>query len=144
MARDQYPKAYLYMRIVQAKLFIDKKFASAINLDDITSEAFFSKYHFIRTFKNIYEHTPHQYLKKVRIEKAKQLLRNGQANKEVCRLVGFESLSSFAGLFKKLVGQTPAEYKRDHLEKQLEKTSNPLKFVPGCFRLHFKNSNFEE
>jgi AraC-like DNA-binding protein len=69
MIKDQYSKAYLYMRIVQAKLFIDKYFAGAINLNDITSEAFFSKYHFIRAFKNIYGLTPHQYLQKFVLKK---------------------------------------------------------------------------
>src|SRR5437868_13030199 len=99
MTKDKYPKAYLYMRIVQAKLFIDKHFADAINLDDITNEAFFSKYHFIRTFKNIYEHTPHQYLQKVRVEKAKQFLKDEQVISYVCCSVGFNSVSSFTGLF---------------------------------------------
>lgn len=133
MTIDNYPKAYLYMRIVQAKLFIDGHFSDTINLDDITSEALFSKYHFIRTFKNIYGLSPHQYLQKVRIEKAKQLLKKGQANKEVCSSVGFESVSSFAGLFKKIAGQTPAGYKQNQIQKKEEEKTNPLKFVPGCF-----------
>jgi len=144
MIKDHYPKAYLYLRIVQAKLFIDNHFCHAINLNDITNEAFFSKYHFIRSFKNIYGQTPHQYLQKVRIEKAKKLLEKGHTSKEVCSLVGFESISSFAGLFKKIVGRTPAEFKLSHIQKRREETSNPLKFVPGCFAMHCNNSNFEE
>ena len=75
MAIDQYPKAYLYMRIVQAKLFIDKSYAEPINLKDITNEAFFSKYHFIRTFKAIYGYSPHQYLKKLLV---RPLLNSGK------------------------------------------------------------------
>ena len=52
MTSNNYPKAYLYMRIVQAKLFMDKYYAEPITLNIITGEAFFSKYHFIRTFRD--------------------------------------------------------------------------------------------
>jgi AraC-like DNA-binding protein len=70
-------KIYLYKRIVQAKLFIDANFAGDIDLDNIADEAYFSKFHFIRLFKSIYGKTPHQYLISVRIEKAKEFLKNG-------------------------------------------------------------------
>ena len=72
---EQYPKIYLYRRIVQAKLFIDEHFGNNIDLDNIADEAYFSKFHFIRLFKTIYNKTPHQYLTIVRIEKAKMLLK---------------------------------------------------------------------
>ena len=133
MTKEYYPKAYLYMRIVQAKLFIDKSFSEPINLNDITNEAFFSRYHFIRTFKLIYGETPHQYLKKVRIEKAKQFLKEGQSIIEVCQLIGFESSSSFMGLFKKATKQTPSEFRKEYLQQKEQEKVNPLKFVPGCF-----------
>lgn len=62
MKKDQYPKMYLYKRIVQAKLYIDNHYANNIDLNDISDEAYFSKFHFIRLFKSIYGKTPHQYL----------------------------------------------------------------------------------
>jgi AraC-like DNA-binding protein len=74
MAGESYPKVYLYRRIVNAKLFIEQNYASAIALNDISDEAYFSKYHFIRLFKKIYGKTPHQYLTAIRIDKAKSLL----------------------------------------------------------------------
>ena len=76
MTTEQYPKVYLYRRIVQAKLFIDNNYAENIDLDNISDEAYFSKFHFIRLFKNIYGKTPHQYLIFVRIEKAIELLKD--------------------------------------------------------------------
>src|SRR5262245_2298210 len=65
-----YPKAYLYRRVVQAKLFIDAHFSEEIDVDDISSEAAFSKFHFIRLFKSVYGLAPHAYLTTVRVQQA--------------------------------------------------------------------------
>jgi AraC-like DNA-binding protein len=88
-----YPKIYLYKRIVQAKIFIDTNYNLDIDLDNISDEACFSKFHFIRLFKKAYGKTPHQYLTVVRIEKAVELLQSGQQVSEVCYAVGFDSVS---------------------------------------------------
>ena len=133
MTTDQYPKVYLYRRIVQAKLFIDSNYADNIDLDNIADEAYFSKFHFIRQFKKIYGKTPHQYLTVVRIEKSMQLLRTEIPVSEVCYSVGFQSLSSFSGLFKRIVGLTPSAYLAQQLQIKAQILKTPLKFVPGCF-----------
>jgi AraC-like DNA-binding protein len=142
-----YPKVYLYRRIVKAKLFIDSNYADAIDLDHIADEAFFSKFHFIRLFKKTYGKTPHQYLTWVRIEKSKLLLQNEMTVSEVCYSVGFDSISSFTGLFKRVVGQTPSSYQQDCICKQLEIKTDPLKYIPNCFAEMngwTKKSNFQE
>ncbi len=133
MNKDIYPKAYLYRRIVQAKLFIDKNFAGNIELNNIADEAYFSKYHFIRQFKKVYGKTPHQYLTTVRIEKAMQLLRADMPVSDVCFMVGFESLSSFSGLFKRTTGLSPSIYLVQQRKIKAQILNSPLKFVPGCF-----------
>jgi AraC-like DNA-binding protein len=133
MVNEQYPKIYLYRRLVQAKLFIDAHYADNIDLDNIADEAYFSKFHFIRQFKNIYRKTPHQYLIFVRIEKALELLKTEIPVSEVCYAIGFESLSSFSRLFKRIVGIAPSTYL---VQQQLIKTQiveSPLTFIPGCF-----------
>jgi AraC-like DNA-binding protein len=129
----EYPKIYLYRRIVQAKLFIDNNCSENIDLDNIADEAFFSKFHFIRRFKKIYGKTPHQYLILVRIEKSMQLLRADTPVSDVCFSVGFESLSSFSGLFKRIVGLTPSAYQTQQLQIKAQILKTPLKFIPGCF-----------
>ncbi len=133
MVQNLYPKIYLYRRLVYAKLFIDKNFADKIDLDNIADEAFFSKFHFIRLFNSVYKKTPHQYLSFVRIEKAKQLLTSDISISDVCYAVGFESVSSFTGLFKRMVGQTPSAFQIQQRRKLAEMASAPLKFVPNCF-----------
>jgi AraC-like DNA-binding protein len=133
MITQPYPKMYLYRRLVKAKLFIDAHYSEAIDLDIIADEACFSKFHFIKQFKNIYRKTPHQYLISVRIEKALALLNTGLPVSEVCYAVGFESLSSFSGLFKRLVGVAPSTYLAGRQKIKAQMESTPLKFIPGCF-----------
>jgi AraC-like DNA-binding protein len=133
MTADHYPKVYLYRRIVQAKLFIDKFYSEKIDLDNISDEAYFSKFHFIRLFKSIYGKTPHQYLITVRIEKAKQFFCENKSVKEVCFSVGFESVSTFSGLFTKLAKKTPSQYIKYCQERKSHIQTTPLSFVPGCY-----------
>ena len=147
MENENYPKVYLYRRIVQAKIFIDNNYANAIDLDNIANEAFFSKFHFIRLFKKIYHQTPHQYLISVRIENAKLLLQKEIAVADVCFSVGFDSISSFTGLFKRITSTTPSFYQKLQLKRKEEIMATPLKFIPNCFAENngwTKNSNFQE
>lgn len=130
---DEYPKAYLYRRIVQSKLYIDGHFAESIDLAQIADEAVFSKFHFTRLFKKIYGKTPHQYLTVVRIQKAKDLLKSGMAVHNVCYSVGFESISSFTELFKRMVGSTPSDFQVRQERRLAELQNLPLKFIPNCF-----------
>jgi len=131
--KEQYPKVYLYRRIVYAKLFIDDHLADKIDLDNIADEAFFSKFHFIRLFNSFYGKTPHQYLSHARVEKAKQLLTENMTVAQVCYSVGFESVSSFTGLFKRTVGLTPAAYQLQQQQKKRTVAKAPLNFIPSCF-----------
>jgi AraC-like DNA-binding protein len=132
MTNEEYPKIYLYRRLVQAKLFIDSHYSDNIDLDNIADEAYFSKFHFIRKFKNIYRKTPYQYLIFVRIEKAMELLKTGIPVSEVCYAVGFESLGSFSGLFKRIVGTTPSTYSIQQQIIKAQMVQSPLTFIPGC------------
>jgi AraC-like DNA-binding protein len=62
-----------------------------------------------------------------------QLLRTDMPVTEACFAVGFESASSFSGLFKRLVGTSPSAFllQQQKIKAQILKT--PLKFVPNCF-----------
>lgn len=104
-----YPREDLTERIIAAKQFIDRHYADNIVLDDICKEACVSKYHFIRLFKKLYGRTPHQYLIRVRIARAKELIQGGMTVSEACFAVGFDSITSFSKLFKKITGSPPSQ-----------------------------------
>jgi len=133
MMTETYPKIYLYKRIIQAKLFIDTQYSNYIDLNNIADEACFSKFHFIRLFKTIYGSTPHQYLTRVRIDNARLFLQKGVSVAETCMNVGFDSVSSFAALFKSYTRMGPAEYKKQFQKRNEEIIKHPLQFIPNCF-----------
>ena len=130
---ELYPKIFLYRRLVQAKLFMDAHYADSIGLDHIAGEACCSKFHFVRQFTSVYRKTPHQYLIAVRMAKAKALLNEGMAVGDVCTAVGFESLGSFSGLFKRVYGESPQAYQKKQAGIRAEVKRSPLSFIPSCF-----------
>ena len=123
----------IYQRVVTAKLYIDDNFSEPIDLKDISEKAFLSRFHFHRLFTRIYRKTPHQYLTRKRIEKAKDLLAENKPVTDVCNEVGFESIGSFSVLFKKEIGFAPQYYRNMAWLKKQEAKEQPKKFIPHCF-----------
>ncbi len=101
---------YLYIQIRQSKAFMEKFYAEKIELDKIASAACMSRFHYIRVFQQVYGTTPRQYLKDLRINKAKELIKKGIPATQVCFEVGYDSLPSFSTAFKKGTGFSPKAY----------------------------------
>ena len=123
----------IYQRVVSAKLFIDENYCEPLDLQEISSRAFLSRFHFHRLFTRIYRKTPHQYLTRKRIEKAKDLLAENKSVADVCSEVGFESIGSFSVLFKKEIGFAPTYYRNMAWLKKQQAKEQPKKFIPHCF-----------
>lgn len=112
----------------RARDLMDHCYAQPLDLDALAREAGFSRYHFARSFRDVFGETPRTYLTRRRIERAKDLLRYANLTvTEVCHLVGFESLGSFSARFSELVGLPPTAYRR------LQRQSGAPPPVPGCF-----------
>lgn len=112
----------------RARDLMDRRYAEPLDLDALAAEAGFSRFHFARSFRTAFGETPHAYLTRRRIERAKVLLRSANLTvTEVCLLVGFSSLGSFSSRFSALVGMSPSAYRR----RQVEQGGPPP--VPGCF-----------
>lgn len=116
-------------RLGRAREFIDHCYDHPLSLDQISEKACFSRYHFLRLFRQAFNKTPHQYLIERRIEKAKELLGGDLRVTDVCFEVGFQSLGSFSSLFHKCVGQPPVTY-RERAQARRQ--------VPGCFLVMHK------
>ena len=120
-----------------------------VSLPDVAARANLSPYHFLRVYKRAYGETPHAFLTRLRIERAKTLLARGSHNvTEACFEVGFSSLGSFSALFAYRVGLSPSEYRRYARSSiSVPATVRPL-FVPSCFLAMLygpaDNRNFRE
>jgi len=114
-------------------MYIDENYSEDIDLKEISKKACLSRFHFHRLFTRIYRTTPHQYLRKKRIEKAKILLAENKQVTEVCNEVGFESIGSFSILFKKEIGFAPQYYRNMAWLKKQQSLQQPKRVIPGCF-----------
>ncbi len=128
----------IYQRIVAAKVYIDENYQEPIGLEQISGQAFLSRFHFHRLFRQVYKRTPHQYLTQKRLDKARDLLSENKGVTEVCNEVGFESLGSFSVLFKKEIGFAPQYYRNMAYKKKMEQLAEPKKAIPHCYIEKFK------
>lgn len=99
-------------RIARARQFIDEHYAEAIAIDDLAALAGFSKFHFIRVFREAYGMPPHAYQNAIRIARAREALASGRSAAEVALETGYADQSHFTRRFKRLVGVAPGEYSR--------------------------------
>ena len=105
-------KVEILRRLTFAKEFINSNYNKKLELDDIAQSACLSVNHLLRTFKQAYGKSPHQYLIQVRIDRSKYLLKNTNYTiNDIVEIIGFECPSSFIRLFKSLNRTTPGKYR---------------------------------
>jgi AraC-like DNA-binding protein/ligand-binding sensor protein len=101
--------------VTRAKRFINEHQTEDLSLGQVARAVNTSTFYFCKMFKKVTGISFTNYLSRVRIEKAKNLLLNPNLRvSEIAYEVGFQSLTHFNRVFKKLVGQSPTEY-RGHL-----------------------------
>lgn len=84
-----------------------------ITIDELAKFTYLSKYHFIRVFTEHFGDTPHKYVTKLRVERAKELLLYDESLSvsDVAVKLNFDSQQTFSYWFKKNVGISPKSYK---------------------------------
>jgi AraC family transcriptional regulator len=108
-----YISGWKIRRIVE---FIEENLDSDLRLEAMAAQVAVSPLYLPRAFKAAVGQSPHQYVLARRIERAKELLRNTQTSiAEVAFSSGFSSQSHLSHWFLKLVGVSPATYRRQGL-----------------------------
>lgn len=105
-------KAEILKRLSVARDYMISNYKNRIQLEEIAQMACLSVNHLLRTFKQAYQQSPHQFLTKVRLQQAKYLLKNTDYPVgEIVDIVGFECPSSFIRLFRNSFNITPGQYR---------------------------------
>ncbi|PWU67064.1 AraC family transcriptional regulator [Gracilibacillus dipsosauri] len=105
-------KENLPIAVAKAITFMEKNYATDITLDHIVEVSGLSKYHFNRLFKRTMEEPPIQYLAKIRVHHAMELLQQKELSmEEIARKVGYTNGNYFSKVFKNIIGVTPSNYR---------------------------------
>ena len=106
--------------IRRARAYIYANQADPIDLDKVATAMHVSTFYFCKMFKKATGLTFTDYLSRVRVEKAKTLLLNPHLRiSEIAYDVGFQSLTHFNRMFRKIVGQSPTAYRESKAVRQL-------------------------
>jgi len=92
---------------------LDKQLADAdFSIDNLPAQLAMSRSQFFRQMKQSAGLTPNQYLREMRLQKARKLMEDRQCRtlKEVGYAVGFQKVAYFSKLFKKRFGKNPSEH----------------------------------
>lgn len=104
-----------YITIKKVIEFIKIHLTSNLNLDTLAAHVDLSPSHFHKIFKSVMNITPNEYITKLRLDKAKEML--VKSDMPVCDVAlhsGFENIPYFSYLFKKSIKMTPGEFRKIH------------------------------
>lgn len=90
--------------------FLEENYMKDITLNDLSDLTGLSKYYLLRSFTKQKGISPYSYLETIRIDKAKNLLKQGVLPIDVALQTGFTDQSHFSHFFKRFIGLTPKQY----------------------------------
>jgi AraC family transcriptional regulator len=93
--------------------FIDAHLADELTLADLASVAGLSQFHFARAFRQTTGLSPHQFVLRARVNRARHLLKNAKLTLvEVGLICGFKSQSHFTTVFRRMTNSTPSAWRK--------------------------------
>ncbi|GJM28930.1 MAG: hypothetical protein DHS20C17_15650 [Cyclobacteriaceae bacterium] len=106
----------LFRRISQVIDYLHENTFNAVSLDELSKNVGLSKFHLLRSFKEVMGCTPQQYAAKLRLYKAEQLLLNHQALRleEISDILCFSELPAFSRFFKKHTKISPKAFRENN------------------------------
>src|SRR5215510_14000310 len=103
-------------RLRRIKELVDVKMEDDLSLDEMAQLVGLSTAHFARMFRKSTGQTPHQFVLRQRIERAKEMLRAPEARVlDVAVACGFKTQQHFAQVFRDVCRVSPTEYRQDFL-----------------------------
>ncbi|MEM1121887.1 MAG: AraC family transcriptional regulator, partial [Bacteroidota bacterium] len=107
-------------RIRQIYAYIDQHYQRKITIQEVAQLCNLGREAFCRYFKRATGSTFIELLNQYRISQAKRLLLLNKNVSETCFECGFESLSYFNRIFKKVTDENPSDFRKRHYNRQLQ------------------------
>jgi AraC family transcriptional regulator len=103
-------------RLRRIKELVQAKMEDDLSLDEMAQSVGLSTAHFARMFRKSTGQSPHQFVLRQRIERAKAMLRAPDARVlDVAVACGFKTQQHFAQVFRDVCGVSPTEYRHDYI-----------------------------
>lgn len=100
-------------KIVQALRYIRDNYKTDIRINELAELCHFSETHFRRIFMIEMNMSPIEYINLIRVQMSCELMKTGNDNMEhVAEAVGYQSISTFNRNFKKIIGNSPYQWKK--------------------------------
>ena len=113
---SHHPEKANFERIARAVQYMNKNYFDDCSLEDYANMCAMSKYHFARIFEKTVGVTPIEYRNNIRMEHAKELIKEQRlAIEEISNKVGYSSASYFSSAFKQKYGISPKKYQKDNM-----------------------------
>jgi len=111
-------------RLRRIKELVHAKMGDDLSLDEMAQSIGLSTAHFARMFRKSTGETPHQFVLRQRIERAKAMLRAPDARVlDVAVACGFKTQQHFAQVFRDVCRVSPTEYRQDFLDSEVRHDS---------------------
>lgn len=104
--------------ILKAKEIIDHNYHQNLTLEEIARSVSISPFYFCRLFREELGVSFTEYLTKVRLGKAVELLAQGLSVKECCFALGYNDPNYFSRIFRKYYQVSPSEYRGELVKKE--------------------------
>jgi len=118
-------------RLRRIKEFVNAKMEDELTLCEMAQSVELSTAHFSRMFRKSTGESPHHFVLRHRVERAKEMLRAAEARVlDVAVACGFKTQQHFARVFRRVCGVSPTEYREEFLE-HLETCSHGAPTLAG-------------
>jgi AraC family transcriptional regulator len=104
-------------RLRRIKEFVDAKMEDELTVCEMAQSVELSTAHFSRMFRKSTGESPHRFVLRHRVERAKEMLRAAEARVlDVAVACGFKTQQHFARVFRRMYGASPTEYRQEFLQ----------------------------
>jgi AraC-like DNA-binding protein len=102
----------------RVEAYLAQHFSESVRIETLARMVSLSASHFCRAFKQSFGRTPHSHLTGLRIERAKEMMLSAaEPLSQIALACGLADQAHLSKVFRRCVGQTPAAWRRLHIER---------------------------